>query len=503
MGDVLWQLEGVTVAGAGRPRLRGVSCVIERGVTLVLGPSGAGKTTLLDLLVDFAVADSGHVTFRGRSRAWAPADFGLWPHLRVRDHVALVHAWPSDTADGMVDDLLVRLRLDDVAKQYPGSLSSGQQSRLALARALATGAEALVLDEPFAHLDEDSAACARAVLLSAARDEGRALVVATHAGHRLDDVATRRLELRDGTLWANAAARMLLVLCGFVLTFVGACRDGTLDPAPTPTQRSFVLPPEGARAPAPRAIAPGAADTWLVLDDAGRVLEYAADGALRRQWSMPDHSVGNPEGVCALRDGRIVVADTHYHRLVFFAADTTVQSMVGTEGTGPLQFGYPVSVVQDADGDLFVAEYGGNDRVQRLRADGTFVLAFGAFGTGTADLQRPAGLACRGELVYVADAMNGRIQVFTRDGRYVRSLPPDQDLACPYDVALADDGMLFVVEYGGGCLTLMDTDGHLRAHYGRPGRGADELATPWSVAVRGGIALIADTGNRRLVEVRR
>lgn len=508
MADVLWQLEGVSVDGDGRPRLRDVTCTLAPGVTLVLGPSGSGKTTLLDLLVGFERPSRGRVAFLGRSRYWMPADFGLWPHLDVRAHVELVHPGPRDVARADADRLLARLGLDHVGGHRPRALSTGQQSRVALARALATGAEALLLDEPFAHLDDDSACNACDLLVEAARQHARSLVVATHTPRMLTDVATHRLDLRDGSITASTsvAARTLMALFALLGTLLNgllcACSDAQHERQPTPTRRIFAVPPDGARAPAPRAVATGAGDTWLVLDDAGRVLEYEGDGRVRRQWSMPEHAVGNPEGACTLRDGRIVVADTHYHRLVFFDADGSVQSLLGEQGAGPLQFGYPVSVAQDADGNIYVAEYGGNDRVQKLRADGTFVAAFGRFGSGPADLQRPAGLACHGGFVYVADAMNGRIQVFTTAGAHVRSLPAGEDLACPYDVAATSDGELLVVEYGGGCLTRLDGKGVVRGRYGRPGRGADELATPWSVAVRGALALIADTGNRRLVEVK-
>lgn len=505
VNEILWQLEGVRVHGKERPRLHDVTCTIAPGVTLVLGPSGAGKTTLLNLLVEYTRPTEGQVHFAGGTRFWMPAGFGLWPHVRVREHLELLHPGPTELAREVCRALLARFDLDQVAERKPRDLSTGQQSRLALARTLATAADVLVLDEPFAHLDDDSAGRARDALVEAVRAHRRSLVVATHAPTWLAADATATIELREGELVQprpNAARHVLLVLFSLAFVLAAACTRPASPPTLTRTSRAFAMPRQDARAPAPRAVAPGPAGTWLVLDDAGRVLVYDGDGALQRQWEMPEHSVGNPEGLCALSDGRIVVADTHYHRLVFFTAGGRVASTLGVRGDGPLQFRYPVSVIQDARGDLYVAEYGGNDRVQKLRADGSFVTAFGTFGTAADELQRPAGLACHGAHLFVADAMNGRVQVFTTDGAHVRSLPASRDLACPYDVAATDDGTLVVVEYGAGCLTWFDKDGGVRGRYGQPGRGADQLATPWSVAVRNGLALIADTGNRRLVEVR-
>ncbi len=504
MAEVLWQLEGVSLRGGARPRLSDVTGTVRRGVTLVLGPSGAGKSSLLELLVGYVAPTAGTIHALGPPCAWMPADFGLWPHVTVREHLDLVRPRGTTCAPA-TDALLERLDLASVADRRPATLSTGQQSRVALARALATGAATVVLDEPFAHLD-DAHASACADLLRDAADEGRSLVVATHARARLDALATAELTLADGRLSAGAATlrhALLSIVCAGTFLLAGCAHDAAVDLAVM--RRAIALPSMGAnaeaRAPAPRAVSPGPGDTWLVLDDAGRVLVFGAEGDLQRQWSMPDHGVGNPEGVCLLADGRIAVADTHYHRVVFFAADGSVQSMLGAHGDAPGQFRYPVCVVQDDAGDLYVAEYGGNDRVQKFKADGTWLSAFGRFGTGPDELQRPAGAACHGAHLYLADAMNGRVQVFTRDGAHVRSFPAAHDLACPYDVAVGADGTVLVAEYGGGCLTEFAADGTRRTRYGRPGRGRDELATPWSVGLRDRVALIADTGNKRLVQV--
>src|SRR5690606_30485036 len=208
-----------------RPRLRSASCTIERGVTLVLGPSGAGKTSLLDLLVDYARPARGSVTFLGTSRAWMPSDFGLWPHVTVRDHLCLVHPGPSEEAARACAALLARLGLDAVTARRPRELSTGQQSRLALARALATGADALVLDEPFAHLDDDGARRCRAALADAVA-AGRSLVVATHAPHWLDGLATACLDVADGVVTPRARPSQARVATGFLavaLALLGAC----------------------------------------------------------------------------------------------------------------------------------------------------------------------------------------------------------------------------------------------------------------------------------------
>jgi len=86
--------------------------------------------------------------------------------------------------------------------------------------------------------------------------------------------------------------------------------------------------------PAPRGMTISG-DEYLVLDNAGRVLVFNQHGDLQRQWWMPEYSVGKAEGVCVLKDGRIAVADTHYHRIVLFDHEGQVTGMFGQIGSEP------------------------------------------------------------------------------------------------------------------------------------------------------------------------
>ncbi len=148
-----------------------------------------------------------------------------------------------------------------------------------------------------------------------------------------------------------------------------------------------------------------------MLDNVGRVLVYDPDGKLLRQWWMPDYSVGKPEKIFQFRSGRLGVADTHYHRVVFFDPEGNVLSKHGSLGREPGQFIYPVAVVEDDDENYYVCEYGTNDRVQKFDKAGNFLLQFGSFGTEQGQFQRPSGIVWRDHKVYVVDAFNSRIQV--------------------------------------------------------------------------------------------
>jgi len=306
---------------------------------------------------------------------------------------------------------------------------------------------------------------------------------------------------------ARGARVALRVLACLVLTLLVGC-TGSEGPELVPREmHTWAMPPDGARVPSPRVLAIGHGDEVIVVDRVGRVLVLDATGELLRQWRMPETAAGHPEGACMLADGRIAVADTHYHRVVLFDAEGKVAAMFGQRGTDPGQFLYPVDVVQDPRGTLYVCEYGGNDRVQAFTPDGKFLRAFGSFGTGPDQFQRPAGMAYHAGQVYVADAINNRIQVFRDDGTFAGTLGEAAgrapSLHFPYDIALGADETLYVVEYGAGRLTRLGLDGTVLGRYGTTGRGEGQLLTPWGVAVDSqGRVRIADTGNRRIVELK-
>jgi DNA-binding beta-propeller fold protein YncE len=255
--------------------------------------------------------------------------------------------------------------------------------------------------------------------------------------------------------------------------------------------------------PKPRHIEIDARDNVIVLDTAGRVLVYDHRGQAVRQWDMPTNEAGNPEGTCALKDGRIAVADTHYSRVVFFDRDGKVLSTLGIDGPDAGQFRYPVSIVQDDDENIYVCEYGGNDRVQKFTPDGQFILAFGGNGTQPGQFQRASGMIYRDGKIYIADAINNRIQVFDTDGRFIAILGGEDAPALnyPYDLCLCPDGTLLVIEYGAARITRLSLDGTVLGRFGGPGRGMGKFATPWSIGIDSqGLVRVADTGNHRIVE---
>lgn len=616
MTDVLWELHEVSLGRRPVRRLDGVSLTIRAGVTAVLGPSGSGKTSLLNLLVQFEHPEGGVLTARLPREvdrlpvAWVPPDFGLWPHLSVREHLEALKGPTTTPRDA--GPLLDSFGLGALLEARIGRLSQGERSRLAVARALFIDPHVLVMDEPLVHVDPSSRDEGWRVIREHRRQRGGSLVFSTHSpevalreaqhaicldGGRLvyegpvsalysDPPSPRLARFLGPANWFDAEAAdrwlpdgvarggnlclrpeqlvlapsefggirvrasrtmgavvetdlehlatrevrtivhrtgdrplaagtcvllrlsVLLLIC---LVWAG-CRASNAGPQlPVTGARTFKTPADGSFVPAPRSLTLSPDGELYVLDNAGRVLVYSPDGTLARQWRMPEFEVGKPEGVCILSDGAVAVADTHYHRIVVFDPHGGVLRMFGEFGERPGQFIYPVAIAKDDSGHVFVAEYGGNDRIQKFTAGGEFVAAFGSFGTEEGQFQRPSGIAWAagedGGTLFVADAINNRVHVYSGEGTYLRTIVDSAressvTLDYPYDIALGPDESLFLVEYGGGRVTQISRTGALMGRYGSVGRGEGEFYTPWGIAAdpRGRV-YVADTGNHRTVEL--
>ncbi|MDA0660442.1 MAG: ATP-binding cassette domain-containing protein [Planctomycetota bacterium] len=154
--DLLWKLDKVSLTGARR-RLDQLQLEIPLGVTAVLGASGAGKTSLLNLLVQYERPTHGEVRriLAGTAEhavGWVPQGFSLWPHLNAEQHIQTVLPGYLESASE-TRKWLQQFELSDHCQVSPHQLSAGQQSRLSVARALASQANVLVMDEPLANVD--------------------------------------------------------------------------------------------------------------------------------------------------------------------------------------------------------------------------------------------------------------------------------------------------------------------------------------------------------------
>jgi putative ABC transport system ATP-binding protein len=231
VAGIVLEVRGASLVRGGRRVLRGVDLAVpDRGITALVGPSGAGKSSLLRLLNRLEAPDEGAVLFRGRDVA------GLDP-LWLRRRVGMVFQRPTPFPGTVRDNLLVgapdagpgalaaalgRVGLDaDLLERPADDLSGGELQRMCLARALAAGPEALLLDEPTSSLDARAREVVEATGTRLAR-EGVPLVWVTHDVEQAERIADRVAVVADGTVREQGDGRRVRELLG---------RDGAAVPA--------------------------------------------------------------------------------------------------------------------------------------------------------------------------------------------------------------------------------------------------------------------------------
>ena len=198
--------------------LRGVDLSVDaHEVVALIGASGSGKSTLLRTINLLERVDDGQVWLRGvdisdprtvvdqvRARIGVVFQhYNLFPHLTVLDNVTLasrrVFKQSRDAAEAHGLELLERIGLAPQARSYPDRLSGGQQQRAAIARAVATNPELLLLDEITSALDPELVTEVLD-LVRELKGEGTTIVMATHEMAFARDVADRVVFLDSGVV---------------------------------------------------------------------------------------------------------------------------------------------------------------------------------------------------------------------------------------------------------------------------------------------------------------
>jgi len=195
--------------------LRGLELRIEpRELVAVFGPSGSGKSTMLHLAAGLDQPSEGDVRASGRSLArmdepdlarYRARDVAivfqssnLWPDLSAHENVALSLRLSGRGRGGdAVERALETFGLGSRTRQRAGSLSGGEQQRVAIAAAAVREAPVVLADEPTAELDERNEVAVLDALGTLRADFGATVVVVTHS-LRVAAAADRVVELRDG-----------------------------------------------------------------------------------------------------------------------------------------------------------------------------------------------------------------------------------------------------------------------------------------------------------------
>ncbi len=214
-------------ANGGREFLLDVQMSAPPGITILFGASGAGKTTLLDCLAGLLEPDAGQIALRGRvlfdhaagislpprkrSLGYVFQDLALFPHLTVEANVRYGLAkMPGEEQARRAAAILESLRTSHLRARYPGEISGGERQRIALARALVTDPQLLLLDEPLGGLDAPTKSAIVDDLRAWNRAHQIPILYVTHDRGEVFALGERAIVLENGKLIAQGTPHEVL-----------------------------------------------------------------------------------------------------------------------------------------------------------------------------------------------------------------------------------------------------------------------------------------------------
>jgi ABC-type spermidine/putrescine transport systems, ATPase components len=200
--------------GGGIHAADGLSLKVNDGEYMcILGPTGSGKTTCLRAICGLTHPDSGKVMFNGvdvtdasvseRKAAMLSQVYSLFPTMKVYENVMFspeIKGKEVEEYKQLVKSMIHMVHMENKAKSYPHELSGGQQQRTALARALASESDILLLDEPLRALDARLRLELRQELKSLVKEMGLTAIHVTHDQDEALEMADRIAIIRKGKI---------------------------------------------------------------------------------------------------------------------------------------------------------------------------------------------------------------------------------------------------------------------------------------------------------------
>ena len=209
-------VKGLNVSYGKNHILKDINLEIESGEFVsILGKSGCGKTTLIKSIAGLLETDNGDIGIFDKNVAGLPPekrqtvivfqDLRLFPHMNVEDNIAFamkLKKMDKAVIKEKVEKLLAQVRLSGFGKRKVGRLSGGQMQRVALARALGAEPKLLLLDEPFASLDEDLRKEMGELVRRLHRENGITTVMITHDKEEAMELSDRLALMEEGRILA-------------------------------------------------------------------------------------------------------------------------------------------------------------------------------------------------------------------------------------------------------------------------------------------------------------
>ena len=197
-----------------------VSFDVEEGEFIaIMGASGSGKTTLLNCISTIDTVSAGHILLNGQDISKLPRqelarfrreklgfvfqDFNLLDTLTLEENIGLAltinHMDPNLVRD-RVQDVAMRLGIDDILEKFPTQVSGGQKQRAACARAMVAGQSLILADEPTGALDSRASKNLLEIMTKMNREMKATILMVTHDPYSAS-YASRVLFLKDGRLF--------------------------------------------------------------------------------------------------------------------------------------------------------------------------------------------------------------------------------------------------------------------------------------------------------------
>jgi peptidylamidoglycolate lyase len=203
-----------------------------------------------------------------------------------------------------------------------------------------------------------------------------------------------------------------------------------------------------------------------------------ASGKLLFSWG--ENRFLDPHGLRVDRNDNVWVTDRGLQQVLEFTHDGKPLLTIGTERTAGVDgthFNLPTDIAFAANGDIYVSDGYGNNRVAKFSPDGKFLFDWGKKGDGPGEFNLPHSVAVDAEgLVYVADRSNSRIQIFDANGKFLK-MWKSEELGRPWSLTVGPDNLLYVVDGGDlkpappdrGRVLKLDLSGKILAKWSRYG----------------------------------
>jgi DNA-binding beta-propeller fold protein YncE len=233
------------------------------------------------------------------------------------------------------------------------------------------------------------------------------------------------------------------------------------------------------------------------------VVVFDRNGNYLRSWG--GGQLLEPHSIRIDRNGNVWVPDIRLHQVKVFSPTGTLLREYGLKKKrgreAANRFNGPTDVAFGPNGDTYISDGYGNSRVVHLAANGSYIGEWGSHGEEPGEFRLPHSIAVDSQgLVYVADRSNGRVQVFTPNGEFVRMW---ETLDTPWGLEIAN-GRMYIAHGYPFTVSIYDLQGNLITHQGEKskGRPIGSFAQPHMLAVEQNYMYTAELRGHRVQKFR-